>query len=128
MRIDLTADPVLEPDEYVIQGAIARSALPIPPLWRAVLFAEGKLYRTNHRLVFMRSWLNLPWGPRSFDIPLQQVLSCRTGGFGFGVVTDRGEFWFRVMNSLWPPHYWFHARDAAEWVEDITRAIRPEPT
>lgn len=85
----------VEPDEHILKTALARSFQPPShqrkAKFKAYFFAEGRLYLTNLRLVWRRSWFNVPFVPvHSFEIPLEEIQSCSVRGTGFAMAFGGG--------------------------------------
>ena len=128
----------VEPDEHILKTALARSFQPPShqrkAKFKAYFFAEGRLYLTNLRLVWRRSWFNVPFVPvHSFEIPLEEIQSCSVRGTGFAmafgggglfVATDGGEHRLLLaINRLWPPALWYSKKTAEDWHHLINKMI-----
>ena len=138
-QIEVTKSFELSPNERLLRKALARSYQPPTlshePRLRFHFFSEGRLYLTDRRLFWERSWFNVPFLPvQSFEIQLQDVLGSSVRGSGFAIAFGGGglylahadaEYRFQIAKQrLWPPALWYSKVEAQQWQSAIDEARR----
>ena len=123
MKISLIPEPPLEPGEYLIEESHARASLPIPPRKNVFSYRDGKLFRTNHRLIWLRSRLAVPGGAKSFDVSYSQIRRCKKAHLELAVLTEDGVRWFQLQT--WNFLRTIVGGNVDDWVACINREIGP---
>lgn len=108
---------MLDKDETVILDGRAGYQTPLN---------RGTLTLTDQRLLWERSLSMDPFGEVEVALPLTQVRACRSSGDAIVLDTDDGEVlifpqWF--MLSMLTGN-----RRTKEWLREINRAIKQQPT
>ena len=123
-------DPI-GPDELVLREGHARSFRRVHPQWEAYTFAHGRIVLTDRRVLWERTWLgSIPFvGPRSLEIPLQEIRDCAVRGSGLALTmgwgagglagtSDSGEHMFLISEVLW-----YSEDECNAWCDAILRAV-----